>query len=54
MPQLEKEIREAYEESRQSPQDKAKTARFIALMEKAVPEYDCVNGSRCGPAPPSE
>ena len=54
MPQLEKEIREAYEESRQSPQDKAKTARFIALLEKAVPEYDCVNGSRCGPAPPSE
>jgi hypothetical protein len=51
MPKLGKEIREAYEESRQSPQDKAKTARFIALMEKAVPEYDCVYGSGYDPVP---
>lgn len=51
MPQLGEEIKEAYEESRQSPQDKAKTARFIALMEKAVPEYDCVYGSGYDPIP---
>lgn len=51
MPQLEKEIKEAYAESRQSPQDKAKTARFITLMEKALPEYDCVNGSGYDPVP---
>lgn len=51
MPQLGKEIIEAYEESRQSPQDEAKTARFIALMEKAVPEYDCVYGSGSDPVP---
>lgn len=51
MPELEREILKAYEESRLSPQDEAKTARFIALMEKAVPEYDCVYGSGYDPVP---
>ena len=51
MPELEKEILKANEQSRLSPQDEAKTARFIALMEKTVPEYDCVQRSGYDPVP---
>jgi hypothetical protein len=42
MPELERQIREAYEDSRQTPQDEVKTARFISLLEKAIPKYDCI------------
>jgi hypothetical protein len=51
MPELGKEIMRAYEDSRLSPQDEAKTAHFIALMEKALPEYDCVQRTGWGPVP---
>jgi hypothetical protein len=51
MPELGKEIMKAYEESRLNPQDATKTARFITLMEKALPEYDCVQKTGWGPVP---
>jgi hypothetical protein len=51
MPELGEEIKKAYEESRLSPQDAAKTSRFIALMERALPEYDCVQKTGRGPVP---
>jgi len=51
MPELERQIREAYEDSRQSPQDEVKTARFISLLEKAIPKYDCIRKGGGSPGP---
>lgn len=42
MPELEVEINKAYQESRQNPKDEAKTTLFLSLLEKAIPEYECV------------
>ena len=42
MPELEKQIRKAYEDSQLTPQDEVKTNRFISLLEKAIPEYECI------------
>jgi hypothetical protein len=51
-PEMEKELKAAFEESRSSPQDESKTGRFLILLEKALPEVDCVGkGGGIGPAP---
>jgi len=51
-PELEKEIQDAYKESRSSPQDESKSGRFLKSLEKALPEVDCVRTDGwIGPAP---
>jgi len=51
-PELEKELKAAFEESRLNPQDESKTGRFLTLLEKALPEVDCVGkGGGISPAP---
>ncbi len=51
MPELERQIGEAYEDSRRTPQDEAKSKRFISLLEKAIPEYGCISESEGYPVP---
>ncbi|MBM3306125.1 MAG: hypothetical protein FJY79_09340 [Candidatus Aminicenantes bacterium] len=51
MPELEKQINEAYDESRRAPRDAARAARFISLLEKAIPEYGCISKNNGYPAP---
>ena len=51
MPELEKQIREAYEDSRLTPQNEVKTNRFISLLEKAIPEYECIPKGGGNPTP---
>jgi hypothetical protein len=42
MPELEKEINSAYQESRQDPKDKEKATLFLSLLEKSIPKYECI------------
>lgn len=49
---MEKELTEAFEESRSNPQDESMAGRFLALLEKALAEVDCVGkGGGISPAP---
>jgi hypothetical protein len=51
-PEMEKELKEAFQESRSSPQDESRTSRFLILLEKALPEVDCVGkGGGISPSP---
>jgi hypothetical protein len=43
MPELERQIGEAFWDSLRTPQDEMKTRRFISLLEKAIPEYGCIS-----------
>ena len=51
MPELERQIGEAFFDSLRSPKDKMKTKRFISLMEKAIPEYRCFTRNEGHPVP---
>lgn len=51
MPELGRQIKEAYEDSRLNPIDEARTAKFISLLERAIPEYDCIPKGGGRPAP---
>ena len=51
MPELEKEIDSAYQESRQNPKDEAKTTLFLSLLEKAIPKYECIPKAGGEPVP---
>jgi hypothetical protein len=51
MPELERQIGEAFFDSLRSPQDEMKTKRFIFLMEKAIPEYGCFTRDEGHPVP---
>lgn len=51
-PEMEKELKEAFDESLSSPRDESKAGRFLTLLEKALPEIDCVGkGGGISPAP---
>jgi hypothetical protein len=51
MPELGRQIKKAYEESKLNPQDEARTTKFFSLLEKAIPEYDCIPKGAGGPVP---
>jgi hypothetical protein len=51
MPELERQIGEAFWDSLRTPRDEVKTRRFISLLEKAIPEYGCVSRSGGYPVP---
>lgn len=51
MPELGRQISEAYDESRRAPLDAAKAERFISLLEKAIPDCGCISKNDGYPAP---
>ena len=51
MPELERQIGEAFLDSLRRPQDEMKTKKFISLMEKAIPEYRCFSRYSGHPVP---
>ena len=51
MPGLERQIGEAFIASLRTPQDNAKTRKFISLLEKAIPEYGCFTRDAGHPVP---
>jgi hypothetical protein len=51
MPELEKKLNKAYQECRQNPEDKKRTALFLNLLEMAFPRYDCIHKLGGTPVP---
>jgi hypothetical protein len=51
MPELERQIGEAFLDSLRTPQDEMKTKRFISLMEKTIPEFGCFTREEGRPVP---
>jgi len=51
MPGLERQIGEAFIASLRTPQDNAKTRKFISLLEEAIPEYGCFTRDAGHPVP---
>jgi hypothetical protein len=51
MPELEREIEQAYSDCQANPQDKGKSLLLIQLLEKATPRYDCRRSYDSQPVP---
>jgi hypothetical protein len=51
MPELEKEISDAFQASRQNPKDQERTTLFLSLLEKAIPKYECISKAGGAPVP---